>query len=67
METVGPSVMRVKYMGNEAVVGYGGRWNSSLFEASGGCALSFNSGDVYRIRNYLYNRAFGFPVRCVKE
>ena len=57
METVGPSVMRVKYMGNEAVVGYGGRWNSSLFD----------SGDVYRIRNYLYNRAFGFPVRCVKE
>ena len=65
METVGPSVMRVKYMGNEAVVGYGGRWNSSLFEASGGYALRFNSGSVNP--SYGTNRACGFPVRCVKE
>ena len=52
-------------MGNEAVVGYGGRWNSSLFEASGGYALRFNSGSVNP--SYGTNRACGFPVRCVKE
>ena len=48
-----------------SVGGRGDRWSSSPSSASYGYSLGFNSGSVTMVS--YFNRANGFPVRCVKE
>ena len=56
----------VRYGGVEYVGSGSNRWSSSPDSATYACNLSFTLGDVYPSGRYNA-RAYGFPVRCVKE
>ena len=58
---------RTNYSGTLYSAGtYGSYWSSTQHDSFNACYLYFDS-DNSRVDGIIYARAYGFPVRCVKE